>query len=307
MYGLALSKIENIELGYLTDNRDGFCQPSVNSIIDYYGLAKGGKSDYSVMIHPIDGYDIDKLPKCNGIVSKIRLLMKKGCISEIVENASMIKAKGYDVIIDIEDIYNYSDLELVKLCPILNELSPAQVTIVDTTNTLDTRPLIHTSAILDNNIADGIKIGLRTECNNRVAQNTTTMFIGIKFKASRTVVLEGTLLGIGLVRGNMCTEIAADQLNVEFGTEYDYERLVTLISLFIPDSNKVPAFGMYHPAYYLSAKNQVDGEYARYYLSKDVPLFALGDVLKKVAETEKFQVFDELKAETILNDFKRAI
>ncbi len=80
-----------------------------------------------------------------------------------------------------------------------------------------------------------------------------------------------------------------------------------MTSLFIPVSNMVPAFGMYHPAYYLSAKNQVDGEYARYYLSKEVPLFALNDVLKKVAETERFEVFDEVKAEMILKDFKKAI
>lgn len=65
--------------------------------------------------------------------------------------------------------------------------------------------------------------------------------------------------------------------------------------------------GMYHPAFYLSAKNQVDGEYARYYLSKDVPLFALNDVLKKVAETERFEFFDERKAEKILAEFQKAI
>ncbi len=60
------------------------------------------------------------------------------------------------------------------MCSVLNELNPVQVTIVDTTNTLDTRPLIHTSILLDNNIYDGAKIALRTECNNRVAQNMIT-------------------------------------------------------------------------------------------------------------------------------------
>lgn len=305
--GLVFSKIENIELGYLTDNKIGFCQPNVNSIVDYHVLAKEKTAIYSVMIHPFDGYGIDKLPRCNGMISNIRLLMQKNSLSEIFEKATYIKNLGYGIIIDIDGIYEYSDLELVKLCEIINNLCPNQVTIVDTTNNLDTRPLIHVSILMDNNLNDNIKIGLRTECNNRIAQNTASIFTEIRFKPNRIVVLEGTLLGLGLVRGNLCTEIMADQLNEDFGAEYDYERLITLISLFIPNSNLCPMHGMYHPAFYLSAKNQVDGEYARYYLSKEVPLFALNDVLRKVAETERFEFFDEAKAEKILNDFKRVV
>lgn len=236
-HGLALSKIDSIELGYLTDDRDGFCQPSVNSIIDYYALTKENTSVYSVMIHPFDGYNLNRLPRCNGTISNIRLLLQRSSVSRIIDNALYIKNLGYEVIIDIDGIYEYSDLELVKLCEELNNLCPSQVTIVDTTKNLDTRPLIHTSMLMDNNLSDSIKIGLRTECNNRVAQNTATMFTEIRFKASRIVVLEGTLLGLGLVRGNLCTEIIADQLNTDFGAEYDYERLITLISLFIPNSN----------------------------------------------------------------------
>ena len=95
-----------------------------------------------------------------------------------------------------------------------------QVTIVDNTNSLDTRPVKHIGALLDNNLNSGVRIGLRTERNNRVSQHTVNIFIESEFNSERIIVLEGTLVGIGVIRGNMCIEVAANQLNEEYGGKH---------------------------------------------------------------------------------------
>ncbi|MCR5622955.1 MAG: hypothetical protein K6G18_14035 [Treponema sp.] len=68
----------------------------------------------------------------------------------------------------------------------------------------------------------------------------------------------------------------------------------------MPESNSDPGdSGSYHPVFYLSAKNQVDGDYGRYFLSKGVSLGELDVLLKKVAETQRLCFFDEAVAEQI--------
>ena len=115
------------------------------------------------------------------------------------------------------------------------------------------------------------------------------------------------MLGIGLVRNNLCTECIADQLNEDFDCDYDYEYLIALISIFIPGVNCDPDNGWgYHPIYYLAAKNQVDADYGRYFLAKGVMLYKINDLLKKVAETERFRIFDESIAERIYHNNEEA-
>jgi hypothetical protein len=239
------------------------------------------------------------------MVSFVRIIVKKGCINETLKMAEIIKNKGYKLICDIDDVYSYSDIEIIELCKHMCLMKADQVTIVDNTNSLDTRPLKRVGLLLDNNLDENIKIGLRTGENMGVSQNTANMFLEERFKRSRIIVLECTLLGIGMVKGNLCTEVMADYLNTDMGYSYDYERLITLISLFIPRSNLKPNYGGYHPAYYIAAKNNVDSEYARYFLDAGVPLYLLNVILKKVSETEQFEVFDEEKAKGFIELFKK--
>jgi hypothetical protein len=300
--GLSLAGIDNIELGYLSDEKNGFCKPITDSIIDYYILAKEHKASYSVMIHP-SGYDCRKLPKCSGTIPYIRVLLKKDTMDGVRKMVEIIKEKGYNLICDIDDVYGYTDMEILKLCGYLAFIKPAQVTIVDDTNSLDTRPVRRVAMLLDNNLDESVKIALRTGINTGLSQNTATMFLDVKYQRNRTVVLESTLLGIGMIKGNLCTEVMADQLNEDFGASYDYDRLITLISLFIPKSNLMPQHGGYHPAYYIAAKNRVDAEYAKYFLGTGIPLYMLNDIMKIVAETEQFETFDEDKAKVIVQKF----
>ena len=64
-------------------------------------------------------------------------------------------------------------------------------------------------------------------------------------------------------------------------------------------SVKAMGEGLLDKIFYLTAKNQVDGDYGRYFLSKGVMLHEVDALLKQVAKTEKFEMFDEKVAENV--------
>lgn len=303
--GLAASGIEHIELGYLAKDRENwFCKPLATSMEEYEVLTAGQNITYSVMLHP-SGYDCGELPFCADGVQEIRVLLELGQWENAMQTVTAVRAKGYGAICDFDRIYEYSDRDILRLCEELNAVGVSQVTIVDDTKRMDGRPVQRAAMLLDGNLSSDIRIGLRSGENAGMAQFIANNFLSVPMRANRTAVLEGTLLGIGFVAGNLCTECVADQLNVDFGADYDYEQLVTLISLFIPESNAAPKdgwLGGYHPAFYLTAKHQVDGEYGRYFLSKGAMLYELDGLLKRVAETQRFELFDERIAEKIYNE-----
>lgn len=68
--GLELAKIENIELGYLMDDKSGICTPNIDSIQDYDYLVTNDNAIYSVMVHPT-GFDCSSLPERCGKISNI--------------------------------------------------------------------------------------------------------------------------------------------------------------------------------------------------------------------------------------------
>ena len=298
-FGLAASGIENVELGYLADEENWLCRPMSGRIEDYYFLATNEGAEYSIMIHPT-GYDIGKLPDCYGRIKRIRVLLRHDNKRDSLAYMREISSKGYKVICDIEGTYEYSDLELIQLLKALSAFDIDQVTILDATRLMDGRPVQRAALLMDNNLSPEVKIGLRSGENNGMAQFVVNNFLGTPMLGSRTVVVEGTLLGIGFISHNLCTECIADQLNEDFDGNYDYEHLIGLISIFIPGVNHDPGdVGAYHPIFYLTAKNQVDGDYGRYFLSKGVMLHEVDALLKQVAKTERFEVFDEKVAENV--------
>ena len=191
-------------------------------------------------------------------------------------------------------------MELLQLCEEIRGTDADQVTIADSTTLIDCRPLQRIALLLDNNLAPQVKIGLCSEGNAQLSHFIADSFLAVSMQQKRTVVVEGTLFGRGNPYGCICTECIADLLNEGFGASYDYGELIRLISTFMPESNADPGnSGAYHPAFYLSAKNHVDGEYSRYFLSKGILLSELDAVLKKVAETQSFCLFDESVAEQV--------
>lgn len=218
VWELAASGIENIELGYLTENENSFYWPLPCSIEEYDPLTKNRKPSYSVMLHP-SGYDCRCLPDCNGKIQYIRLLLNRNARESCYHFIRTITGKGYQVICDLTDIYAYTDLELLTVCSELNGLDVAQVTIPDNTMGMDARPVQKAALLLDKNLARETKIGLRSGGNGGMASYIANNFLDVPMQRDRTVVIEGTLMGIGLIKHNLCTECMADQLNADYGRD----------------------------------------------------------------------------------------
>lgn len=285
---LAEAGIENIELGWLTD-----CK-----IQEYYPLVEVQRTSYSVTMSSRN-FEYNMLPECTGKIQKIRIMLHRGDWNEPVKAAKELASKGYEPVCEIENAYEYTDAELIQLCEKMRTAGVRQVTITGCSAFPNIRTLQRITMLLDNNLDLNEKIGIRCEGNASLAHFTADNFIGIPVQKERTVIVEGTLFS----KSCICTECMADLLNEDFDAHYDYEELIRLISRTMPESNIDPGdSGLYHPVFYLSAKNQVDGDYGRYFLSKGVLLCELDSFLKKVAETQRLCFFDEAVAEQIYRE-----
>ncbi len=289
--GLADAGIEHIELG---------CLSAGEALTDYYPLAEGAGASCSVMIDT-ERFDCAALPECNGKIARIRLPLRQGNADRVLKAVAVLAAKGYSSVCDLVGAYDYSDRELISLCESFGSTGIDQLNIVDGARLSDSRLIQRIALILDNNLAASVKIGLRSEGNSGLARFVADSFLGTAFRKERALVIEGTLLGRGTGYGSVCTECMADMLSEDFGARYDYGKLIRLISDAIPEANRDPGnIGAYHPVFYLAAKNQVDGDYGRYFLSRGIPLSGLDALLKKLAETQRFCLFDESVAEQML-------
>lgn len=98
----------------------------------------------------------------------------------------------------------------------LNEIPLDQATIIDDTKFMDGQPVRRVALLLDNNLPIEMKIGLRSGENNGMAQFIVNNFLGTPLLSAKTVIVEGSLLGIGPVKNNLCTECIVDQLNENY-------------------------------------------------------------------------------------------
>ena len=85
--------------------------------------------------------------------------------------------------------------------------------------------------------------------------------------AIRNIVIDGSLLGMGRIPGNLCIEQMMDHLNYEYGTNYKTEPAFDAIDDYIAPIKKQVPWGYAIP-YALSARFGLHRTYAEYLIKK---------------------------------------
>ena len=83
----------------------------------------------------------------------------------------------------------------------------------------------------------------------------------------RDLAVDGSLMGMGRIPGNLPIELIADYMNEYFGGHYNIDDLMDAIQGHIAPIKGECAWG-YTPAYFLSAKFNLHRNYAEHYLGK---------------------------------------
>ena len=123
---------------------------------------------------------------------------------------------------------------------------------------------------------------------------------------NRPIAIDGSLLGMGRIPGNLPIELIADYLNDYTDSTYDIDYLMDAIQEYI-EPIKVKSEWGYTPAYFLSARFNLHRNYAEYYLEKgDLSNRDINHILAAF-DREKASTFDREYAENKYQAYKNNI
>ena len=305
---LVKSKVDIIELGFLKDGEFSLDQSNYSRMEDAYENLShiNEKRKFSVMIRP-DWYDISQLSPRSGDISLIRFAFYLKDIGLTKKYANIARDLGYDFTLNPVNIMSYTDGDLDFVLKEADELKPYVVNIVDTFGSIQSKDLERIYHFYEKNLSMDIRIGLHLHENMSSAFMLMQHFLEIK-NPRRMVVIDGSLLGMGRIPGNLPIEMLLDYMNTYRGHNYDLIPVLEVISNVIEPEKKKRGWG-YHPAYYFTGKYQIHRSYAEYYIDnrKDLTLADMLGIFNLLKDDASKRDFSEDRAENYVERYRRGL
>ena len=248
-----------------------------------------------------DFIDLEHLEPCDGTVEYIRLSFKRHRLDWALKTGRILKDKGYKIFINPVNCNIYTDEQYLETIEKVNELKPFAFSIVDTFGVMRLRDLTYRYSIVEKNLNPDIAIGLHLHENLGLAYSLAQQFIKIA-DPKRNIIIDGSLLGMGRVPGNLCIEQIMDHLNCEYGTKYQVEPVFDAIDDYIAPIKKHIPWGYAIP-YSLSAKYNLHRTYAEYLMNKwKLRTSDIERILPQVSQDEG-ELFNEDYIEGLYRDY----
>lgn len=300
---LTKANIDVVEVGFLR-NVNGY-DPDVtvcNFIEELNNLLPEDNCNtmYSAMVM-ISNYDINKISPYSGKgIEMIRITAHDYDIEAGMFFAREVKAKGYKLSINPINIMGYSDARILWILEQVNQIQPFQFSIVDTFGSMERRDLDRILSLVDNNLDKNIRIALHLHENMSISCSLAQTFIDKHL--NRPVAVDGSLMGMGRIPGNLPIELVADYCNAYTGKSYDIDYLMDAIQDYIAPIKGEAKWG-YTPAYFLSARFNLHRNYAEHYLKKgDLTHKDINHILSQV-DLSKKTTFDVAYADGLYEDY----
>ena len=294
------AKIDIIEVGFLWDHQCDENTARFYTIEDVKRILPEdrGESHFSLMA---DFIDLEHIEPCDGTVEYIRLSFKRHRWDWALSSARILMDKGYKVYINPVNNNVYTDEQYLEAIRKVNELHPYGFSIVDTFGVMRLRDLIHRYSLVENNLDKDITIGLHLHENLGLAYSLAQQFLQLA-NPKRKINIDGSLLGMGRIPGNLCIEQILDHLNYEYGCNYNPEPIFDAIDDYIaPIKAKIP-WGYAIP-YALSAKYNLHRTYAEFLIDKwKLRTSDIERILSLISKNEA-ELFNEEYIETIYREY----
>ena len=262
---LVEAKIDIIEVGFLWNsicNRDTARFYSIEEVKRILP-EECGESKFCLMA---DFIDLNHLEPCDGTIEYIRLSFKRWRLDWALETAKILKLKGYKVFINPVNNNVYTDKQYIEVLEKVNEIKPYGFSIVDTFGVMRKEELMHRYLLVENNLLPEITVGIHLHENLGLAFSLA-QHITLNANMKRKIVIDGSLLGMGRVPGNLCIEQFAEYYNNYYYEKYYTSSLYDAIDDYIQPIKNVSPWGYAIP-YALSAKYHLHRTYAEFLMNK---------------------------------------
>lgn len=301
---LVASQVEYVEIGFLRNCEYDRNKSLYNNCEEMKPIlpAERGNTKFTAMaLH--NRYDVNKLEPYDGkTVDLIRVTFHDYDIDEGLAFIRKVKEKGYKVACNPINIMGYSDVQILELLAKVNELKPDVFSIVDTFGSMMKGDLLRIYSMLEHNLDKSIAIGLHLHENLALAYSLAQEYIGIKV-TGRESIIDGSMLGMGRVPGNLCLELIMDYMNKMQGRNYNVNPVLDGIDDHIVRLKQIEPWG-YNIAYALSAKYNLHRNYSEFLLDTGkLRAKQINQILSQI-EPEKKTAFDKDYIEKLYLDFQ---
>lgn len=286
--------IDIIELGFLDERREfdinRSIMPDSDSMRKIYGnLDKKNTMAVGMIDFGTCGIEHIK-PQSESFIDGIRVIFKKHLRVQALEFCGELKKLGYKVFAQLVSVTSYTDEEMLDLVRLANEVKPYAVSMVDTYGLMHQNNLNHYFDILNDNLDP--EIGLGYHAHNNFQMGYANCIAMLDHDIERTLVVDGSIYGMGKSAGNAPLELIAMHMNSKFGKNYHISQILECI-----DSNITqfyyPAKWGYNMFYYLAASNDCHPNYVSYLMNKrTLSVKSINELLGKL-EGEKKLLYDE--------------
>lgn len=300
--------IDIVEIGFLDNRRrhdpNRSIQPDTRSfktILDNTDIRK------ALIVTMIDfgTVDIGSIEdQSTSCLEGIRVIFKKKDRCQALRFCSQIQERGYKLFIQPVSVTGYTDAEMVDLLDEINELSPYGVSIVDTYGLMHKNHLLHYFELMDVKLKGGISIGYHSHNNFQLAYANCIELI--EMKSDHSLILDGSLYGMGKGAGNACTELIAMYLNRYSGSHYDLSQLLEAIDVDIMKEYTKKYWG-YSLMHYIAASSDCHPDFVKTLLDKrTLSVWAIRELLQKLVAGNRL-TFDREEIEKIYADYQNVV
>ena len=301
---LVNSQVDYVEVGFLRNceyDRDKALFNNCAEIAPVLPEKRGNTMFSAMALH--NKYDIDKLEPYDGkTIDVLRVTFHDYDIEEGLTFIQKAKEKGYKVFCNPINIMGYSDEMLLRLFQKVNQIQPYAFSIVDTFGSMMKSDLQRIYSLAEHNLDQSIVIGLHLHENLALSYSLAQEFLAMK-SSERKSVIDGSMMGMGRVPGNLCIELIMDYMNKTQGSTYDVNPVLDGIDDHIAQLKQIETGG-YNTAYALSAKYNLHRNYAEFLLGKGrLRAKQINQILASIEEDKK-TAYDEKYIEAIYEGFQ---
>lgn len=301
---LGRANIDIIELGFLKNvvyHADKSLFSNVTQAEELLeGLPHG--QDYSLMIRP-DWYDIAQLEPCSGRIRKIRWAFHARDLDLTLRQAQQARALGYEIYFNPVNVFSYSEAALRDMLYAVNEFEPVNVAIVDTHGSMLEPDLLHYHAVFDGLLKPGIALSVHLHDNLLLAFSLAQKFITLT-QGRRVAGIDASVLGMGRIPGNLCTELIARYVNMQCGGCYNLPAIYEAIQDPVAGIKQKLPWG-YALLYAETAFRKLHRSYAEYLIeSTDLSVPEAAAILAQIEGSTDREEFNEVLVQGLVSRYR---
>ncbi len=296
------ANIDIIECGYLKDTKDYYSKDVTEFNRSEELIEQGllnNVNNYTLMLLG-ENYNIENLPENKSDVM-IRMTFHKHNLEKALNYAKIIIEKGYRLFMQPTVIMQYKDEEIIAMLEEFNKLDLEGVAIVDTFGQMLPKDISRLTKLFDHCLKNEFKLAFHAHNNFQLALSNAISFIE-NSNELRNIVIDTSLYGMGRGAGNLPTELMANYLNENYGTNYNISNLLEVNDTIIEKIKNDNPWG-YSLPYYLSAKYMCHPSYVIYLLNKKMLDSSDIDKVLQMISSKKAVEYDSEYIEELYTTF----